>query len=200
MTGIFMHAPSSQLPSFLNLYRLMLHSRRSLLLSALVAVLVLGGCRTYGGYDTQPKTYQALQNAVQSFEQELGRAQADLEALQGAAAQSDTLQALAERLKTHVDEHESLLETQRERIQDLSPESSYRALHTAYGATVTEQRMTKQKYQRVIRSVRGVVQGTPMTTAAATPKTDRQYTIRPINFPKLQEQPPLTMEQALQGR
>jgi hypothetical protein len=60
--------------------------------------------------------------------------------------------------------------------------------------------MTKQKYQRVIRSVRGVVQGTPMTTAAATPKTDRQYTIRPINFPKLQERPPLTMEQALEGR
>jgi len=44
---------------------------------ALVGLLLFSGCRTYGGYDTKPKTYAALQKAVQSFETELTRSKTD---------------------------------------------------------------------------------------------------------------------------
>lgn len=175
----------------------MLRSFRSLLLFVVVGGLVLGGCRTYGGYDTESKTYEAMQKAVQSFEDELSRAQADLRKLENAGMEADTLQSLANQFHDLIAEHKSLLETQHKRIERLSADAAYRALHRAYGATVTEQRMMQQKYQRAIKNVQAVVQGTSAQTSV--PKTERQYTIRPIGFPKQNEKGPLTMERALRG-
>lgn len=174
----------------------MLRSRQFLLF--LVALgLVLGGCRTYGGYDTKPKTYQAMQKAVQSFEDEATRAENDLQELQEAAERADTLQVFAENFQGLLDEHQSLLETQRQRIERLSPSSTYRNLQSAYGATVTEQRMMQQKYRRILRRIQTTVQG--VTTQASRPKTDRRYTIRPVGFPSLRNSEDLTMDQALRG-
>lgn len=180
-----------------NLFQFMYQARHSIPLFVLAALLVLSGCRTYGGYDTQEKNYEAMQNAVQSFEDELNRAQADLHTLQEAAT-SDTLEALAHRFQNHVGEHEELLATQRERLDRLSPDASYRTLQRAYGATVTEQQMTEQKYQRVIRTVRATVQETDVEAASSAPT--RRYTIDPVNFPDAETDAELTMERALQGR
>lgn len=178
----------------------MMRSRSLVLCLALVGIALLSGCRTYGDneYGTKAKTYEALQQAVQSFEKELSRATSDLHQLEEAAAQEDTLHALAAQYQTFLEEHKSFLETQRQRIEGLSADASYRNLHSAYGATVTEQRMIQRKYQRVIRSVHRVVHG---TRAASVEKSSRRrYTIRPINFPALGDSPQrLTMEQALQG-
>ena len=174
----------------------MLRSRHSVLLVAFVGLL-LSGCRTYGGYDTEPKTYQAMQKAVQTFEDELNRAEADLQKLKTAAANADTLQSLAQQFQALVEEHKSLLQKQRDRVEQFSLDASYRNLNNAYGATVTEQRLVQQNYQRVIRSVRAIVRGTAPPTAR--PETDRQYTIRPIGFPTPINERQLTMEQALRG-
>jgi len=176
----------------------MLQLRYAPLLVALLGI-VLSGCRTYGGYDTKPKTYQALQTAVQSFEEEMGRAEADLQMLRAAAEEADTLHALAEQYETLLSEHQALLEDQRQRLNQLSASASYRALHTAYGATVTEQRMQQQKYRRATKRVRATVQG-PAVAQAPAPDKLRKYMIRPVNFPRLQDRPSLTMAQALQGR
>jgi DNA repair ATPase RecN len=159
--------------------------------------LTLSGCRTYGGYDSKPKTYQAMQKAVQTFEEEFDQAETDLRKLETAAVEIDTLQALAVQYRDLIDEHESLLQKQQDRIERLSSSSSYRNLHVAYGATVTEQRMVQQKYQRVTRTVRAVVQEAPVQEARV--KSDRRYTVRPIGFPRAEEKRPLSMEQALQG-
>ena len=175
----------------------MLRSQFFPLLFAVVGLL-LGGCRTYGDkYDTKPKTYQALQNAVQTFENELDRAETDLKTLEAAASKADTLQPMAEHFEGLHEEHDSLLQTQRDRIERLSPTSTYRNLHSAYGATVTEQRIMRQKYQRVLRTVYATVQDT--TVQASRPKTDRQYTVRPLGFPTPEGEPELTMTQALRG-
>ena len=164
---------------------------------ALVGLLLFSGCRTYGGYDTKPKTYAALQKAVQSFETELTRSKTDLQKLTSAAEDADALRPLSEQFQDLLDEHESLLTKQNDRVERLSEDSSYRNLHAAYGATVTEQRLMKQKYQRVIRTVRTTVQGASAQTSR--PKSDRQYTIRPIGFPEADDQKQLSMEQALRG-
>lgn len=171
--------------------------RHSVPLFVLMALLVLSGCRTYGGDGMEAKNYEAMQNAVHSFEDALNRAQADLETLEEAAT-TDTLKALARRFQEHVHEHEALLETQRERVHRLGPDAAYRTLQRAYGATVTEQRMIQGNYQRVIETVQATVQGTDVETASAGPP--RRYTIRPVNFPDAETDAELTMERALQGQ
>jgi len=175
----------------------MLRVDRSTLSLIVAALLVLGGCRTYGGYDTKPKTYQALEKSVESFADELNRAETEGRALADAATTSDSLQALSEEYQALLSEHESLLETQRSRVERLSPSSGYRSLHHAYGATVTEQRMMEQKYERLTRTVRTTVRGAQ--AAEATVKGERRYTVRPIGFPSVRDEGELTMERALRG-
>lgn len=175
----------------------MYQARHSILLFVLAGLLVLSGCRTYGGEGMEAKNFEAMQNAVQSFEDALNRAQADLQTLEEAAT-SDTLEALARRFQEHVDEHEELLASQEERIGRLSPDASYRTLQRAYGATVTEQRMMEQKYQRVIQAVQATVQDGDVETS--TSASTRRYTITPVNFPDSEADAELTMERALQGR
>lgn len=175
----------------------MLRVDRSTLFLIVAALLVLGGCRTYGGYDTKPKTYQALEKSVESFADELNRSETEGRTLADAATASDTLQALADEYQALLSEHETLLETQRGRIERLSPSSGYRTLHHAYGATVTEQRMMEQKYERLTRTVQATVRGTQ--AAAETVKVERRYTIRPIGFPSVRDEGALTMERALRG-
>ena len=174
----------------------MLHPRHALLCLAVLG-LALSGCRTYGGYDSKPKTYRAIQKAVQTFGEEVDQAERDLRMLETAAVEIDTLQALAAQYRDLIDEHESLLQEQQDRVERLSPTSTYRNLHAAYGATVTEQRMMQQKYQRVTRTVQAVVQEAPVQEARV--KGDRRYTVRPIGFPPAEEKEQLTMGQALRG-
>ncbi|MFB6099198.1 MAG: hypothetical protein ABEK84_08845, partial [Salinibacter sp.] len=133
----------------------------------------------------------------QSFENKLDSARADLHRLKKAAAQADTLHALVDQLRSYIEEHKSLLKKQHRRVERLSPESIYRNLHAAYGATVTERRLMTQKYRRLIRNVRAIVQGGPVRTTPAD--RDQEYTIRPANFPRLDTTKRFTMERALRG-
>ena len=137
-----------------------------------------------------------MQKAVQSFEEEITRAETDLRKLESAAADIDALRPLVEQFQGLLDKHESFLQAQRDRVERLSPSSTYRNLQTAHGATVTEQQMMQQKYQRLTRAVRTTVQNT--TVQASRPQIDRRYTVRPIGFPPSEEKQ-LSMEQALRG-
>lgn len=175
----------------------MVRSYRSLLFFAVAGLVVLSGCRTYGGYDAGPKTFEAMQRTVRSFEDELDRAEADLQKLEKAAPKADTLQVLGHRFRELVEEHESLLDTQHRRVERLSPDATYRTLHQAYGATITEQRLIRQRYQRLITEVRTVVQGSVDRAPKRT--GTRQYTVRPVGFPEQKPEQDLTIEEALRG-
>lgn len=175
----------------------MLRVDRFVVLLALAGLLV-SGCRTYGGYDSKPKMYQAMQRSVEGFADDLNRAEADFRILVDAAEESDTLQSLVDDYQAVMDAHKSLLEKQRHRVEQFSASSGYRTLHREYGATVTEQRMIEQNYRRVVRAARGSIQETPLHSPG--PTVDRQYTIRPANFPSLWDVERVTMEQALGGR
>jgi hypothetical protein len=177
----------------------MLRLRYTPLVFAL-AGLLLTGCRTYGDdYGTTPKTHAALQAAVSSFEEDLRRAEADLQRLREAADQADTLRALANAYADLVEQHASLLQTQRARAGRLSAEAGYRRLHTAYGATVTEQRMQEKRYRRAVRRVRAVVQDSASVPTSGE-EAPRRYMIRPMNFPETDGTGDLTMPEALRGR
>lgn len=146
----------------------------------------------------QEKTYEAMQTTVQSFESELERAEADLRRLKDAADEKEGLEPLVRQYSDLVHEHESLLHTQRQRVERLSPESNPRSLRTAYGATVTERRMLQQQYQRVTRKVQGLIQANGnRISGSSVVKSD--YTVTPMDFPREQRSDHVTMEQALRG-
>lgn len=166
---------------------------------AMAAVLVLAGCRTYGNekYETGPKTYDALQQTVTQLEQELGRAESDLRRLESAAEAEPALQPLAERYRSYVASHRAALEGHREEAERLSADASYRTLHRAYGAVVTDQRLLRKQYQRTVRKVWAMVRGTDIPRK---PVRDRsQYVDTPVNFPQPGEQVSLTMAEALRA-
>lgn len=163
-----------------------------------LGLLIVTGCRTYGGYGVQEKTYEAMQSTVQTFESELERARADLRRLEEAASQRQALASVVTRYEEIISRHESLLARQHQRLERLSAESDPRTLHNAYGATITERRNLRQKYQWAIKEVQSLVQGATQASAAAEPPA-RQYTSTPVGFPERETSGALTMAQALQG-
>lgn len=176
----------------------MLRLSRRVWVLALGVVLVASGCRTYGGYNSDAKIYDALQTTVQSFEEMLDRAETDLGRLEEAAANVDALGTSADDFRNLVQEHETILQRQRERIERLSPTTGYRELREAYGATVTEQRMIEQRYRRALRAVEGTVRATTVGDVSEQSLVER-YTVRPVGFPREGRADSVSLEQVLQG-
>ena len=162
-------------------------------------VLILAGCRTYGNekYETGPKTYDALQETVQQLEQELGRAESDLQRLESAAEAHPELQPLVERYRSSVASHEAALDGHREQAERLSAGSSYRTLHRAYGALVTDRRLLRKQYQRTTRTVWATVRDTEIPRKPARDRS--RYVDTPVNFPRVGGQGPITMAEALRA-
>lgn len=166
---------------------------------AIAGVLLFTGCRTYGNdkYDSGPKTYQAMQQTVQRMEQELGRAQSDLRRLEEAAETMDTLRPIAARYRSYVESHEAALAGHRAQAERLSAESSYRTLHRIYGAMVTDRRLLITKYRRATRMVWATVRDTTIPPKRAADPS--RYVITPVNFPRVGQQGPITMADALRA-
>lgn len=166
-----------------------------LLLAVLVGTLLLVGCRTYGdeGYDSGPKTYGALQQAVQLTEQDLNRAESDLRRLESAAASGDTLQGLVDRYRALVESHAATLGQHRGQVEQLSSESPYRTLHRIYGAVITDRRLLSRQYERTTRKVWATVRDTTMPRRPQRPESS--YSITPVQYP--QERPDISMAEAL---
>lgn len=178
----------------------MSHVCRSFPIIALIGLLILGGCRTYGNekYETGPKTYEALQKTMTQLEQELGRAQSDLQRLESAAKAHPELQPMAERYRSYVASHEAALEGHREQAERLSTGSAYRTLHRAYGALVTDQRLLRKQYQRTTQEVWATVRDTAIPRK---PTRDRsRYVNTPVNFPRVRDRKQgATMAEALRA-
>lgn len=166
---------------------------------ALAAVLVLGGCRTYGNekYETGPKTYDALQQTVTQLEQELGRAESDLRRLESAAESRPDLQPLAERYRSYVESHRAALEGHREKVEKLSADASYRTLHRSYGAAVTDHRILQNQYLRTTQKVWAAVRGTESPRKQIRSRSE--YVDTPVNFPGAYGEVQVTMAEALRA-
>ena len=167
---------------------------------ALAALVVLSGCRTYGNeqYDNGPKMYDAMQGAVQQFDDALNRANVDLRKLEEAAQASDTLSTLANRFRDVVAQHDSILAKQRAQVDKLSGNSDYRTLHRVYGAMVTDQRLITLQYRRTIQQVQAAVQPSASDRPEPLAKAGRSYNIRPVGYPSDREGR-LTMDEALRA-
>jgi hypothetical protein len=177
----------------------MMRSCRLLALPLLAVLVLASGCRTYGDsqYDNAQKMRQQMLQAVRQFDDELGRARADLELLEDAAQQQPALAPLVERYQQVVDSHEATLADHDSLARRMQDAGSYRKLHETYGAMVTDQRLVNRQYDRTVRQVRAVVQGEEIERGASGRKSD--YYIEPTEYKREQNADRLTMEEALQG-
>jgi len=172
-------------------------ARRPLPLVLVVALLLLSGCRTYGGYGTEAATYNQMQQANQQYATELERARADLERLESAAASNAALAPLAERFRNAMAEHEERLNQHRSFTESMSADSGYRDLHQAYGTITTDMRMTNKRYTRIVQRVAATVSGEPMDEPYRARST---YFTAPLEYAQMDNADRVTLRQALQGQ
>ena len=122
-------------------------SLRSVAILCVVALVVFG-CRSYGDHGSQEAMYNQMQTALDQFESELERAQADLSLLIGAAEEEDVLDSFEDAYRDIISEHERLLERHQDLTQGLDGTSPHRELRRAYGTLITEQDMVRTRYHR----------------------------------------------------
>lgn len=169
---------------------------RPYLLVGLSLLVVLAGCRTYGGRGTEAQTYEEMGEMVDQLEADLGSARSDLQQLQAAAEQDGELAPLAERYQDLVQLHESMIPAQREQVRSLSSDASYRMLHRSYGAMITDQKLLQLQYRRTIRQVYAAVRDT--TAPSPVVRDPSTYNITPVDYPMPDAQQELTMAEALE--
>ncbi|MES3629991.1 MAG: hypothetical protein PPP56_07470 [Longimonas sp.] len=170
---------------------------RSILFSALALLIVFSGCRTYGGHDSEERTYAQMQQANERFASDLSRAEGDLEDLQDAARTNDVLQPLAERFETILEQHREHLDTHRDVEASLSPSTDYRTLSRQYRRIITEQRMVRQAYRLTTERVYAVVTDGDVPTQVM--REAEAYT-EPLIYRQQRNAEPLSMRDALAGR
>ena len=146
-----------------------------------VSILLVSGCRSYGGYGSEEAMYRQIERLVQRFAQDLENARADLVALENAAAQNSELALLAEQYAALVQGQEAILDEQRGLLADLSPGATYRSLHRAHGAIMAEQRTVRLQRQGLLR---GFLETVDADTTAAD-RLDRPYALIPPYYNRI---------------
>jgi hypothetical protein len=168
---------------------------RSFRLVPILLLLVITGCRTYGGYGTEAELQKQISNVTETFADNLARSEADLEVLKRAAADRSELAPLVERFQNDIEKHRELLANHESIAARLSDSGNYRALHRNYGAITTEQRMMRTEYNRTIRQIQATVTG---QDADRMPLPNKSfYFVEPIEYLRMENARQITMEQAL---
>ncbi len=165
------------------------------------ALLVLAGCRTYGGeYDNTEKLYEQLLIAEEQLEASLARAERNLALLEQAAAQDSLLEEYVAYFAAVMEEHEALREEMADEIADVGGDpDDYRDLHRTYGAAISEQRTIQVIYADIIYAVASRGDRTADSAQVAAERfTPASYAAVPPYYERVRNQArALTMQQAL---
>jgi len=177
------HAPAS-LP-FALVYRCFL--------PCLFLLLLLGGCRTYGGWGTETGLKAQMTAANERSEEALDRARRDFTLLQRAAATDAQLKGYAATYTQILSRHEAMLDAHRALASGLSESNAYRALSHAFSAILSENRELEQQYDGLLVGIMRLRKGmTPVDNE------ESRYVIAPPYYARLQHSLSApTMQQAL---
>lgn len=156
--------------------------RRPLVLAVALGALTLGGCRTYGAYDSDDRTYAALQQAVTLFAQQATRTRADASALVAAARTDAALAPWATELEGLLAAEDSVVARQRRRLAALDGEGDYRTLNRAYGAVLSEQAEVRDRYVALVDRVAGQPDSTTYPEAVVN---DSRYVVVPPAYERI---------------
>lgn len=170
---------------------------RRLVPGALLLLLVLAGCRTYGDYGTTEEIPRQMEQATQQFADDLARAESDVQALSAAVAQNSALEPFETRYRDLIAQHQAFLEQHRELTAQYQGSDNYRALNRTYGAIISEQRLVETRYNELHARIQRVVAGQP---ERAPQRTESQYVNNPTFYDRVQNRQGVTMQDALRGR
>ena len=119
------------------------------------ALLMLTGCRTYGGYGSEDAIYQEIQETAERYADRAERLAGDYQALTDAAADDAELAAYSLVLATLIERQEDALAFHLQTASSVEDGDSYRKLSRALGAMITEQQMIEDLYASLVADIIG---------------------------------------------
>jgi len=119
-----------------------------------MALIVATGCRTYGRYDSEPKTVAEIERINEQFARALSRAEADRAALRSAASEDARLQPLSHEFEAVVADHSRIVAGHETAFAALESGAGYRSASRLLGAIVTDQHSITDRYRSIAQQVR----------------------------------------------
>ncbi len=174
--------------------------KKSVLLFAATILLVLPGCRMYGGHGSEEATLVEIGKAVESIKSMLEDAERDGGMLETAASGNARLEPLARLFSAIVDDNRHAAEHGEELLHSLESETgTYRQLSRALGSLVTEKSRLANSYQSVIRKIAVVNNSRIPSTTVGRIGADARYRASPPAYNRI-GQNAVTMREALGAR
>ena len=127
----------------------------------LLVFVVLTGCRTYGGYDTEQASYDRIETINALFAQDLEKAKGELQFIQQAAGNDAELQAAVAQYEALLAQHEAMVAAHDELASTLVVNTgflgklttSYRDLNRGLGYIATDQLTMRNQYKAFATSL-----------------------------------------------
>lgn len=117
------------------------------LVVVILATILLGGCRLYGGYGTVEATRDAIEAETAGASEELDEAARTLRSLRSAAEGDARVAPIVAEFTVVYDLHVQLVAEYEADLEESISTDSYRALSRRLGAMLTEQRQIRHAYE-----------------------------------------------------
>ena len=138
------------------------HYPRFLVLAS-VLLVVLSGCRTYGGYDSEAALFGQIEESNKVFANDLEKAKGELQRLEQAAQRNSALSSFVTDYEMLLEKHSHMVEAHAELASELDVKTgflgqltpSYRNLNRALGYIAAEQAAMKGHYFQLAAQIGG---------------------------------------------
>jgi hypothetical protein len=148
-----------------------------------LALLLLAGCRSYGGYGAEEETRRQMHEANRLSGEHLQRARGTLAALQRESAGRPGLQPLVEEFQATVLTHEVLLRHHQELLARVdAPRTDYREVRRVFASMLTDQESISRRYQAVLDHA-----SDPELALRGEVPAESRYVVAPPFYARLQQ-------------
>jgi hypothetical protein len=146
--------------------------------TVLTLLVLLSGCRMYGGYGSEEAAYTEVQTSLERYEARVGRLSGDYSALTSAAATRPALAPLAPRMARLIERQMAVLEGHRATAASVTEASSHQQLRHALGSMISEQQVVEDEYGRLVADILG--------DASTSRDAASRYSLVPAHFARLE--------------
>lgn len=146
----------------------------------LLALIVLAGCRTYGGYGSEEATYVQIEKAVDWATQERARLSNDEMALREASERLPFLEDFAPRLELLSARLTADMDAWSKLAGGIDASAPYRDLNQALGAMIAERQRYEDQYRRLADDVAAVLDG-----SRVGPPPEARYQVAPAFYSRI---------------